>query len=78
MTHEVPTTCVTISYKACHRLIELLQEALDGAKSKEVSAENVPHTLEDLGTVFQKLTPDEQLEFLQNSSTWKMLPGREG
>ena len=39
MTHEVPTTCVTISYKACHRLIELLQEALDGAKSKEVSSD---------------------------------------
>ena len=41
-THQVPTSSVTISYKACHRLIELLQEGLDCAKTKEeVSAENV-------------------------------------
>jgi len=35
-THAVLTTCVTISYKACHKLIELLQESLDNAKSKEI------------------------------------------
>ena len=29
----------------------------------EVSSENVPQTLQDLGTVFQNLTPDEQVEF---------------
>ena len=39
MTHEVPTTCVTMSYKSCSRLIERLQESLDSAKSKEVSAD---------------------------------------
>lgn len=45
MTHEVPTTCVTMSYKSCSRLIELLRDSLDNAKAKEVSSENVPHTL---------------------------------
>ena len=72
-THAVPTTCVTISYDACHSLIELLQESLDSPKAKEeVSAENVPQTLQDFGTVFQNLTPDEQVEFLRDQSTWEM------
>ena len=45
MTHEVPTTCVTMSYKSCSRLIELLRDSLDNAKAKEeVSAENVTTT----------------------------------
>ena len=64
-THAVPTTCVTISYKACHKLIELLQVALDNAKSKEVSAENVSFTAPDFRTIFQKLTPIEKDEFLK-------------
>ena len=55
MTHEVPTTCVTISYKACHRLIELLQEALDSAKAKEkVSAENVPQVNPNMGATLKE------------------------
>ncbi len=54
MTHEVPTTCVTISYKACRRLMELLQESLDNAKAKEVSAENVSFSHPDLGTTLEK------------------------
>lgn len=50
MTHEVPTTCMTISYKACRRLIELLQESLDSAKAKEeVSAANVPLVNPNIG-----------------------------
>ena len=65
MTHEVPTTCVTISYKACRRLIELLQESLDDAKTKEVSAENASFHAPDFRTIFQKLTPIEKDEFLK-------------
>ena len=52
-THQVPTSSVTISYKACRRLIELLQESLDSAKTKEeVSAENVqPNPFPETGFI---------------------------
>ena len=50
MTHDVPTSGVTISYKACRKLIELLQESLDSAKAKEeVSAANVPLVNPNMG-----------------------------
>ena len=33
--HEDPIDCVIISYKACLTLIEMMQEVLDNAKTKE-------------------------------------------
>lgn len=49
-THQRPASSVTISYKACHRLIELLQGGLDCAKTKEeVSAANVPQVNPNMG-----------------------------
>ena len=36
MTDQVPTSSVTISYKACLALIEMMQETLDSAKTKEI------------------------------------------
>ena len=50
-----------LDYEQAKQLASQLTEAI--RKTEEVSAENVPQTLQDLGTVFQNLTPDEQDEF---------------
>lgn len=48
--HEDPIDCVTISYKACLTLIDMMQEVLDNAKTEEeVSAENVPLVNPNMG-----------------------------
>ena len=77
-THEVPTSSVTISYKACHRLIELLQEGLDCAKTKDVSAENVPPNPppEDMGTTLaEDLAENQDLKPFKCGVRWVPRPG---
>ena len=80
MTHDVPTTCMTISYKACRRLIELLQEALALSKAKEeVSAENVTlnHFPEGMGTTLVEVlaeSPDQYRPAMYRASDGSMQP----
>jgi len=78
-THAVPTTCVTISYKACRRLMELLQESLDSAKAKEkVSAENVTLNFpEGMGTTLVEVlaeSPDQYRPAMYRASDGSMQP----
>jgi hypothetical protein len=75
MTHQVPTNCVTISYKACRRLIELLQESLDSAKAKEVSAEDVPQVNPNMGiSSLQEVLAESPNLYRCGDGTWKPLP----
>ena len=77
--HEDPIDCVTLSYKACLTLIDMMQEVLDSAKAKEeVSAENVPHNPphEGMGTTLaEDLAENQDLKPFKCGVRWVPRPG---